>query len=365
MIRGISFYPLQVQVQDFWKAKSSSSNDALYFLIGIGAVVLILIIVNLIKKKYNVPSLTGAPRPATSPQRFSGLSLRRLAANFGLDRQQTKMLDFVLKNDGVVDVGRAVSTPVLLDRHFKRAYRAITRSSGGDEETQDRLAVLFSTRNILESGADSGNIKSTHQIPDNTSAVFSVNGESYPVRVFSAKGEHLLVEPPRNALGNKVRLSRGSKVILSFFTKSSKGFSVESRVLGSTESHTGPVLQLVHSGQIQRLSHRRFRRREAVIAAQLYFVYIENKRMVVDKRRLAGNILDLSVGGCSIKTNAPVSSGARLKIEFFQGNTPVAALGQVLRTNRSGVSTIIHIKFLKVPRRSLNAINAYVFEYAD
>ena len=108
-----------------------------------------------------------------------------------------------------------------------------------------------------------------------------------------------------------------------------------------------------------------------VIASSFYLVYLEQgprgeKKMVGDKRRLTGNILDISLGGCSIKTSAPVNSGTRLKIEFTQGTKmTIAALGQVLRTNRSGATTIMHVKFLKIPRRSMNAINALVYEYAD
>jgi hypothetical protein len=75
--------------------------------------------------------------------------------------------------------------------------------------------------------------------------------------------------------------------------------------------------------------------------------------------------MDISVGGCSIKATVPVTSGARLKIEFTQSSVTVAALGQILRTNQSGVSTIAHVKFLRVPRRSMNAINAFVYEYAE
>jgi hypothetical protein len=103
-----------------------------------------------------------------------------------------------------------------------------------------------------------------------------------------------------------------------------------------------------------------------------YFVYVEDaghkkgKKMVVDKRRLTGNILDISIGGCSIKTNVSVPSGTRLKIEFTYNNgMNVAALGQVLRTNRAGINTIMHIKFLRIPRKSLNVINALVYEYVD
>jgi hypothetical protein len=96
-------------------------------------------------------------------------------------------------------------------------------------------------------------------------------------------------------------------------------------------------------------------------------VYVEGggkkQRLTVDKRRLSGNIMDISVGGCSMKTNASIQSGARLKIEFTQGDIIVAALGQVLRTNRTGINTILHIKFLRVTRKSMNLINAFVYEY--
>jgi hypothetical protein len=76
--------------------------------------------------------------------------------------------------------------------------------------------------------------------------------------------------------------------------------------------------------------------------------------------------MDISIGGCAIKTIAPVSSGARLKIEFVMGDdVQVAALGQVLRTNRTGMNTFLNIRFLKVPRKSMNTINAFVYEYAN
>jgi hypothetical protein len=364
-------YPLQFQMRDFYK--QTNPRDAVVFFVGIGVLVIILVIVNLVKKRYNVPAIGGGGVAAASVRRFSGFTLHRLANNIGLDRDQTKMLEFVLRNDNAADPARSINSPNLLDRHFKRAYRSIERSANTEEEAQERLSLLFSTRNILESAGSGGDsVTSTRQIAEKTAAVITIGQDSYPVKVISAKGDNLAMENPQNALGTPLRLPRGSKVTLSFFTKSSKGFSFESRILGTVDSPDGPVLQLVHSSQIKRLSQRRYRRRQAVIAAVFYFVYVEEtgrrkeKKMVVDKRRLTGNILDISIGGCSIKTNVSVPSGTRLKIEFIYSNdTHVAVLGQVLRTNRTGISTIMHIKFLRVPRRSMNAINALVFEYAD
>jgi c-di-GMP-binding flagellar brake protein YcgR len=98
----------------------------------------------------------------------------------------------------------------------------------------------------------------------------------------------------------------------------------------------------------------------------MYLVRQEGKKLVADKEKLAGKIMDISIGGCGIQTNSSIASGSRLKIEFNSNPAQKAAvLGQVLRTNQNGTNMVLHIKFLKVPRRSLNAINALVFGYSD
>jgi hypothetical protein len=368
--KGLYIYPLQVQMRDFYK--QADPRDALGFLIGLGICIAILVIINFIKKRYNPPAMGGGIAANTQVRHFSTFTLHRIANKAGLNRDQTRMLEYVLKNDGAVDVERSINSPALLDRHFKRTYRIIERTASTEEEVQERLALLFSTRNTLEfTGGGGGGIASTRQVPEKSAAVLTVGQESYPVKVISSQGDNLVVENPQNALGTSIRLPRGSKVVLSFFTRSSKGFSFETRILGNTDSVEGNVLQLVHSNQVKRLAQRRFRRRQAVMAANFYFVRLEEsghrreKRMVVDKRRLTGNIMDISIGGCSIKTNVSIPSGTRLKIEFTANSGNVAVLGQVLRTNRTGISTTMHIKFLKVPRKSMNAINALVFEYTD
>ncbi|MDR0878267.1 MAG: flagellar brake protein [Treponema sp.] len=365
----IVLYPLQMSGVSYFK--ETNPRDYVIFGVGLGVVILTLIIVNFIKRKYN-PKALGDSVDSSSSRRFSGFALHRLASSIGIDRDQTKMLEFVFKSDDVTDPERSLKSATLLDRHFKRAYHIIERTAASENEAQDRLSLLFSTRNALETASGGGGLSSTRNVPENSSAVLNIGEGSFPVRVISSKGDALVVENPKNALGTPVRLPRGGKVSLSFFTKSSKGFSFESRIVGAADSADGPILQLLHSTQIKQLSKRRFRRRQAIIPGNFFYVYVEEtghrkeKKMVVDKRRLTGNIMDISIGGCSIKTNVSVPSGTRLKIEFIYSDTLNAAvLGQVLRTNRSGMSTIMHIKFLKVPRRSLNTINALVYEYAD
>ena len=177
-----------------------------------------------------------------------------------------------------------------------------------------------------------------------------------------------MVEAPKTVLGSQVNIQRGTKLNVLFFNKSNKGFAFETKVVGYTSKDGRSTMQLAHYNRLRFLSQRRYRRRQTAIPGVLFLVLVEGsgkkQRLIVDKRQFKGTLADISVGGCSIKMSSPVQVGARFKIECIVGDSDVAALGQVLRTNRTGMNTTIHIKFLKLSQKSMNAINSYVYEYA-
>jgi len=362
----IFLFPLQVSVTDFkFGGGSAASPAAAFGLLGFFAAVIIFVIVfNAVRKS---PGGGTASAGGGGTKLFAGFTFGRLAKNLGLDSEQSKMLSFIFKTDDVIEPEKSINNPALLDRHFRKAYRIIEQGSGSDNDKQSRLAVLFSTRNILENSVIGG-LSSTRQLKEDLTLILQYGKEKINVNIINVKTEYLTVEVPKNVLGSQIKIPKGTRLSVLFFTKSNKGFSFETRVVGYSTMHGHPVLQLAHSNQLRFLSQRRFRRKQAVIACFMFLVYVEGsgkkQRLVVDKRRLTGNIADISVGGCSIKTTAPVQVGARFKIEFTQGDNSVAALGQVLRTNKTGVNTIIHIKFLKLSLKSMNIINAFVYEYA-
>jgi c-di-GMP-binding flagellar brake protein YcgR len=282
------------------------------------------------------------------------------------------MLEFVFKNDNVTDPERIMGNPVSLDKHFKRAYQQIERFTVSDEEAQMQIARLFSTRNAIEFSQNAAANGPPPRVTANMAAVLAAGGDSYPVRVISSRGDLITIESPKNALGNTVSIPKGNKVTLSFFTKTSKGFSFEAQVVGSDESSRTPALQLARAGRPKNLVQRRFRRRHVGINCTLRPIKIEETgsgrkkkvRMTTDARRIKGTIQDISIGGCAIKAGGGIVAGSRVKIEFDYGSSiGVAVLAQALRINRSGISSVIHIKFLKVPRKAMNAINAAVFDY--
>jgi len=363
----LALFPLQVDVHDFGGSfnRTTSPKEIIIIVVVLGTIILLPIIISFFMK--NTPGM-GATKGGAAGGFLSRMALNRHARDMGLNHEQIKMLDFVFKTDDVIDPLRSLSNSELLDRHFRRAYRAIENNSSTPEEMQHRHAVLFSTRNILEHSGGV-NMTSTRQLKEEATLTIGTGKDKREVSVISTKGDHLAVECPRNALGSYIKPPKGNKLTVFLFTKNNKGFSIETKVVGYSGGMGHTVMLLAHSNQIKKLSQRRYRRRQMVIACNMFLVYVEGKgrkqRLVVDKRRLVGSIADISVGGCSIKSRAPVQVGSKMKIEFTYADTGMAALGQVLRTNRAGGATVLHVKFLRVSRKSMNAINAFVYEYAN
>ena len=364
---------LQVFNAPMWK--EDNPQDMTVFLIAIGVIVVVAVVVNLIRK--GTGATVGSSKSGVAPRRYNIFTFRRVAASYGLDNEQRKLLESIFRINGVGDPVRVIRNPELLDRHFERAFKTIEKSAESDEEAQQKLAQLFSLRNALESAPSTSSgsgITSTTQIAENTPAVLSVGKDSYTIKVISAKGESLIMEFPRNPIGSSVKIAKGTKATISFFTNSSKVCSFDTRVLGTTNTTHGPALELSHSNRPKPLVQRRFRRKELNVRCIFHLVFLDSTKtgrkqppkLAVDPRRFTGTILDISAGGCSIKTSAPIQVGSRLKIEItYSDESMIAVLGQVLRTNRSAGGTVIYIKFLKVPRRAFNNINALVFGYDD
>ncbi|AEJ19269.1 flagellar brake protein [Gracilinema caldarium] len=349
-------------------------NDPRSMIIVLVIIVVFIIVMSTINIARNGIGKTSSKK-GTSPRRFSKFALRRAATALGLNRDQINLLEWAFRTEGITDPEITLTNPTLLDKTFKHAFRAIEKGAETETIAEEQKSLLFSIRNRVEAvRSNTGKITSSRKLPDNMPATLtSPKGETYPVKIISAKGEELLVESPRSAVGTPIRLSRGAKIQLSFYSKSSQGYRMESRVIATIDTPRGPALQLAHSEKIEALPNRRFKRKQTHISCFFSLVRIEQrqvgrkieKKTLVDDRRSLGTILDISAGGCAIKSAAALPPGNYLKIEFDDDHDRShAALGRVIRTNKTGgIGGIMHIQFVKLPRKTLNTINALVFEY--
>jgi c-di-GMP-binding flagellar brake protein YcgR len=354
--------------------KEDDPFAATILLVGLGAILLTVLVVNILKRGVGANPGSRGGSGALSPRQFSWFALNRAIRPYGLNRSQKKVLEYVFRSNGVTDPAHALNSPGVLDKHFKRAYKLIERTITNEAEAQQQLAQLFAIRNTIEIVQNTSESSGSQQIGSNQAVVLTANQESYQVKIISTRGDGIQVDCPRNSIGSLIRLPKGTKVTVAFF-KNNKGYSFDSTVTGFNETSFGPALQIARGAPPKAMTQRRFRRKQAVLSCAFYTVRVEAAkdkknatRMVVDPRRYEGELADISIGGCAIQSSAAIPVGSRLKIEFGYSRSvvPVAVLGQVLRMNRGSLtSTILHIKFLKVPRKAMNAINTIVFEFNE
>lgn len=314
-------------------------------------------------------------RGAGGGTRFHRFAHRKAATAFGLNADQTALLEDVFRKAQVGDTAATLRNPALMDKYLRKAYRDIDSSAATDADAELSKSLLFSIRSSVESAAAAGGaVSSTRKIAEGQPTVLATpDGTKYPVRIVSAKGDELLMEVPKTAVGTPVALARGTRVSVSFYAKTNMGYRFETKVRGVIETGRGQFLALAHTERVSTLPNRRHKRKEARLACyfSLARVFVRQKgrkkvnETIVDSRKFMGTIMDISAGGCSIKTASPLKSGEYIKMEFddVQGRTH-AAFGRLVRTNRTGgVGGVMHVQFLKTTRKALNAINAYVFGY--
>jgi hypothetical protein len=312
------------------------------------------------------------------PRQFSGLTLRSIARNYDLSKEQTKMLEYVFTKDGVSRPREVLADVSAMDRHFKRAYQSIARKTGraaDDAEVQKQLYQLFSTRNAIEAAPASLQHASAPEIGYGTEVVLNVNGKTYPLKVDTVRGEVIMVECPVNPLGQPLRFQKGTHADLNYFNNMNHGFLQPCRILDVvTAPKKPPILQLLPQGRPKTLFKRKNRRRQVNISCEFWVVTITKTgsgsraqtTMSVGNRKFVGEILDISPGGCSIRTRGLLKPGLRLKISLEEKKQNAVVLGQVLRINRgSSITSFVHVKFIKASLKALNIINAVVYRYNE
>ncbi|MDR2490979.1 MAG: PilZ domain-containing protein [Spirochaetaceae bacterium] len=118
---------------------------------------------------------------------------------------------------------------------------------------------------------------------------------------------------------------------------------------------------------------RMYRRKEVGIACAFYIVIVRQvkhrfktvQKLTVDPRKFTGILLDVSVGGAAVSVRENFKVGIKIKLAFKIGSLSVATLGIVQRINRNNREAVLHVKFLKIPPKSLQSLNEFTYNYKD
>ena len=307
---------------------------------------------------------------------FNRGAFRKAARAAGLSPDESRFLEDYGKVLGVTSPEFVFKNQSRLDAFFKDSYKSIEKYSENEAEADERKAVLFQIRERLSQGRSAVvQVTSTRQLGKNMPLSLLVKGEeSYPSTILAVEPGGIAAEPPHDPYGETIRLKRGTKLVCYFYGKGRQGYQFDTRVTGWELVGAREVMVISHSESVKALPARRHERKELRTPCTFYRVAVATEtvhgkprqKAKVEKIPYSGMISDISAGGVGIQTANPLQAGEFVKIEFDTGNGVQSGFGKVVRMNRLRTSGgIMHIQFVKIVRRSLNAILSYVYGYSE
>ncbi|MDR0539237.1 MAG: PilZ domain-containing protein [Spirochaetaceae bacterium] len=224
-----------------------------------------------------------------------------------------------------------------------------------------------------------GTIDLSKAIPKPVSGAFMHIARQYGLsRAEAAFLEHIFSETgikPEEALRNKKNTDECFSIAYKYLKRDSENAADEMRNMSmffsirNAVEYKNMLSEIAHSNK--NLIPRKFRRKETGIPCSFSYVVVQNvkqglkqvQKLSVDGKKITGALIDVSVGGCAFSTAENIKAGIKLKIEFKAGRNTVAALGAVVRVNKSGNDALAHVQFLKIPPHSHSTLNAFIYDY--
>jgi len=327
------------------------------------------------KKAVKKPQAAGfAPEPVK--QELDRRELKQFIAQYELTREQSVFFEKLCRTYRILRPFRLVQNRKDVDELFNRVFRQLQETVPATRETENEKTLLFTIRERIENYRKAAkNISSTRALQNGqTITVITRGDEQYPTSIIDNDSAGLLCKVPRDAFGNELRLPLWSKVRVFFSSRSGQSYRFAARILRFESGNNETRMLIAHAKSVQALPNRRHDRKAFETFCYYSLVSVANvvngkhteHKFYPSPKSFGGNIRDISVGGCSISTKAPLKQGEYVQIVCnLEAKIEEKIIGKIIRVVKGEGDPTMHIQFAKMSRSTMNRIFSYIFNYGD
>ena len=313
---------------------------------------------------------------SSKSKKFNRRSFIRRGISYGLSKVQANTLANLVVKYKMKSPYLVFSHSSQLDALLRKSISEIESQVASDQVKEAQKITIFRIKQAIERNSNKGKaFISTNTIPaGQTLAITPETGGRFQTKVNTNLRNYLSAAVPENQSGAQVRWKKWTPVKVFFWKKNGQGFTFDSKVTGYSVIRGIPSVLLQHSNKVKQAQQRKFRRKE--ISRPAYFFPVKiipvgvgkkaQKRAIVESDRGAlGTLVDLSAGGCAIKSSKPVPKAGLIKLQFETGEGhSIWCFGKVIGIRKAPpMGGIMHIVFTKVTHKNLNSINSFVYDY--
>ncbi|ORC34222.1 hypothetical protein B4O97_12985 [Marispirochaeta aestuarii] len=326
----------------------------------------------------NAASRNSTGRPSSGGnRRFSRRSFYVRAKSLGLNHVQIKTLQNLIKRFQPVNPNNILYNSSQLDSLLRRGIQSIDGLSASDQQKENQKLQLYRIKQSIERNSSRKTLYSnTKQLTAGIQLVLTPeHGGRFQSKLLTNLKGSLAASVPLDAEGHQIRWKRWTKLNVFFWRSNGQGYFFTTKISGYGKVRSADALLLNHTSSITQAQQRKYRRRSIERPAYFFPVRIMTEGIGKDAKKRAyveGNrgtlatMLDISSGGCSIRTSRPLSKGDLIKVDFeTDQRSKISFYGKVMHTRKARpFGGVMHIMFTRISKRNLNNINAYIYNYS-
>lgn len=308
------------------------------------------------------------------PRELDKKEFNQVISIYQLTKDQAAIFAKLCKTYNIIHALRLVENKKTLTELFDRALEQLNVVTPSNREIEQKKTLIFTMREAIENKrlALRNSISTTRSLQNDQSLTFIVkSGEHYPLKIIDNSNDGLVCPIPRDSFGNELRLPLWSKIQCIFSSRTGQAYHFPSRILRFESGLNETKMLLSHSNNIKAMPNRNHDRKAFETACQFCQVTVANvvngkhteHKFYPLPRISNGVMLDISVGGCSIKTSNPLGKDEYLQITCtLENKTEEKIIGKVKRVfSPDSTSTVMNIQFAKMSRTTMNRIFSYIY----
>lgn len=266
------------------------------------------------------------------------------------------------------------SSTQALDILLTKAITEIKAQTQSDAVKDAHINTIYRIKQAVETQSGSRqSVQSSNQLRVGQEiSITAENQARYTSHVTGKLKNVLAAAIPVDETGNQIRWKKWTPVEVFFTRGAGKGFAFQTKVFGyNAVKGTNSVL-LQHSNAVSAAAQRKFRRKELDRPAYFYAIQVmtvgtgknAKKQAVPQTKGALGTMLDISAGGCAVKTTFPLPPGSLIKLEFeTERRRQVAVYGKVKNVRKAEpMGGVMHVMFTRISSKNLNRINSFVYD---
>jgi c-di-GMP-binding flagellar brake protein YcgR len=356
--------------------KSSNSTENWVVLVVIAAIIVVIVIASKFSGAGKKSSGSAGMGGKAAPKKFNRRSFHRRGVSMGLTKVQANTLANLVERYKPGNPYLVFSHGNHLDALLKKAIGQIETQVSSEQVKEAQKTTIYRIKQTIERNANKGkSFSSTNTIPSGQSIALSPEtGGRFQSKINTNLRNYLSATVPTDSGGAQVRWKKWTVIKVFFWKKNGQGFNFDSKVTGYSVIRGVPSVLLQHSSKVKQAQQRRFRRKD--ISRPAYFFPVKivpvgigkkaKKRALVEKDRGSlGTLIDISAGGCAIKSTKPISKGGLIKLQFETADSQsIWCFGKVISFRKgSPMGGTMHVIFTKVTNKNVNSINSFVYDY--